>query len=342
MPITPRFVVEQSDDFVNITIHVPHIRISSSEFHVEGKDFTFYCKPYFLKLTLPHEIFDDDDTCKAVHDPGEDKGVIRVTIPKREPGLRFPDLDLQTQLLQLRRDKDQVTHAFPSIEVLAEEEHGTEEEQQEEKEREEQRSVPLPTPSPFFSASRQNFYGFNSKYTQVLQNLREETAEMTSLPDPESMSLASRQLLRLQSETADFDPDRYLGDLLGGEEDYLYQAGAGPGAQRWQWEQHWELWKTAKEQEGQGLGQGQAGGASSRPDPSPGPGAGASGSREEVFALSGGFSEQEAACMRGLPNKQYLIARQSTEERLLLLGLADILFAYCYDHRLTQGEPTVR
>jgi hypothetical protein len=30
------------------------------------------------------------------------------------------------------------------------------------------------------------------------------------------------------------------------------------------------------------------------------------------------------------------------EERLLMLGLADILFAYCYDHRVTQGESTVR
>lgn len=30
-----------------------------------------------------------------------------------------------------------------------------------------------------------------------------------------------------------------------------------------------------------------------------------------------------------------------TEERRALLGLADILFAYAYDHRTTQGEPTV-
>lgn len=320
MPITPRFSIDQSDDFINITIHVPHIRVSSSELHVEGKDFTFYCKPYFLKLTLPHEIYDDDDTCKAVYDPDDDKGVIRVCIPKREPGLRFPDLDLHTQLLQLRRDKDQAAHAFPSIEVLGEESsQGGEQEDQQELER-----SSAPASCPFFSATRQNFYGFNSKYTQVLQNLREETAEMTSLPDPESMTLASRQALRLQSETADFDVTRYLGDLMGGEEDYLYQAGMGDG-QTWQWEKHWALWKAAKEggggEEGKQEGDGDM--------------------REEVFRRSGGFSQEETDTMRGLPNKQYLIAKGSSEERLLLLGLADILFAYCYDHRLTQGEPTV-
>jgi protein SHQ1 len=321
MPITPRFEVDQTDDFIKICIHVPHIRVSSSEFHVEGKDFTFHCKPYFLKLSLPHEIFDDDDTCKAVYDPDEDRGVIRVTIPKKESGLHFPGLDLQTQLLQLRLAKDQKAHAFPSIEVLGEEQYAAGEEGG----KDEDDDKLSPSFCPLLSTTPQNFYGFNSQYTQVLTNLREETAEMTSLHDPEHMSLASRQQLRRRSEEADFDADRYLGDLQGGEEDFLYVAALDLPAH---WDRHWALWKAAKE------GSSASSGAEEEQHQD-------AVMREEVFGRSGGFSQEERDTMIALPRRQYLVARQSPEERVLLLGLADILFAYCYDHRITQGDPTV-
>ncbi|CAM9946918.1 unnamed protein product, partial [Ectocarpus sp. 8 AP-2014] len=42
-----------------------------------------------------------------------------------------------------------------------------------------------------------------------------------------------------------------------------------------------------------------------------------------------------------LPNREYLIEAGSAEERRVLLGLADILFAYAYDHRTTTGDATV-
>ncbi|CAN0602372.1 unnamed protein product, partial [Ectocarpus sp. 12 AP-2014] len=44
---------------------------------------------------------------------------------------------------------------------------------------------------------------------------------------------------------------------------------------------------------------------------------------------------------RRLPNREYLIEAGSAEERRVLLGLADILFAYAYDHRTTTGDATV-
>ncbi|CAN0340447.1 unnamed protein product, partial [Ectocarpus sp. 13 AM-2016] len=44
---------------------------------------------------------------------------------------------------------------------------------------------------------------------------------------------------------------------------------------------------------------------------------------------------------RRLPNREYLIEAGSSEERRVLLGLADILFAYAYDHRTTTGDATV-
>jgi protein SHQ1 len=346
MPITPRFDVQQSASHVLLRIRVPHIRVSGAELHASGRDLTFHCRPFFLKLTLPHEVLDPSEEEQeqeqdqgeeqkgersgAVYDPDDEGGVITVRVRKRQPGLHFPGLDLQTRLLQLRKDKDRKEHVFPSIEVLGEQrtpqENGDEENDDEEEEGESEGSSSC---APSLLAKNQNYYGFNSKYTQILTNLREETAEMTSLPDPENMTLASRQQLRQQSEEAAFCPDRYLGDLLGGEEDYIYQQAVGYTAQ---WEKQWALWKAAKE--------------GSLP-PAPGTSdeaiAEADGiMRVEVFDNSGGFSEEEKDTMRSLPNKEYLIAKQSVEERLLMLGLADILFAYCYDHRVTQGESTVR
>lgn len=44
---------------------------------------------------------------------------------------------------------------------------------------------------------------------------------------------------------------------------------------------------------------------------------------------------------RRLPNREYLIEPGGPEERRVLLGLADILFAYAYDHRTTTGDPSV-
>lgn len=44
---------------------------------------------------------------------------------------------------------------------------------------------------------------------------------------------------------------------------------------------------------------------------------------------------------RRLPNRDYLIPEGSSDERRVLLGLADVLFAYAYDHRTTGGDATV-
>ena len=323
MPLTPRFTLQQSEDFVEIVIRVPHIRVTNSEFHIDGKDFTFYCKPYFLKLTLPHEIYDDDDTCKAVYNPDEDKGVIRVTIPKKEPGLHFPDLDLQTHLLQMRVEKDQKEHVFPSIEIVGEETFANEDEDGDEKDSDKKEEIS----DIAISTSSKCYYGFNSKYTRVLHNLGEEIAEMTNLGDPDNITLADRQLLRRQSEEADFNADRYLGDLHCGEEDYLYKAAMSHSTQ---WDQQWIMWKDAKKTQPKF----EEGDESNLLDND-------AAIRIDVFQRSGGFSEVENDTMRTLPNKKYLIPRQSREERLLMLGLVDILFAYCYDHRLTEGDPTV-
>lgn len=51
------------------------------------------------------------------------------------------------------------------------------------------------------------------------------------------------------------------------------------------------------------------------------------------------FTEDEKEKMRNLPRREYLL--NSRVRRTLLLGLADILYAYAYDVRITEGEHCV-
>ncbi|XP_060565099.1 protein SHQ1 homolog [Ruditapes philippinarum] len=65
---------------------------------------------------------------------------------------------------------------------------------------------------------------------------------------------------------------------------------------------------------------------------------------EEVDLVRGGtpvemaveLTEDEKEVMRKLPRKEYIL--DSTEETGVYLGLVDILYAYCYNHRTTEGE----
>lgn len=70
MVATPRFHVTQDAAWVFVHVHVPFVRVSEMEFYVDGLDFTFYCKPYLLKLHFPHEVV-DDELAKAVYDPNK-------------------------------------------------------------------------------------------------------------------------------------------------------------------------------------------------------------------------------------------------------------------------------
>lgn len=49
------------------------------------------------------------------------------------------------------------------------------------------------------------------------------------------------------------------------------------------------------------------------------------------------FTSQEDTTMRGLPNKEYLVSN----EKAVYLGLVDLMFAYSYNYRITEGEDNV-
>ena len=98
MPVTPQFTTSQDDEFVLIEIHVPYVRVSDMDFSVDGTSFSFYCKPYNLKLNLPYNVV-EDERAKATYDMNKNNGTIVCYLPKEIPKQHFPDLDLITKLL---------------------------------------------------------------------------------------------------------------------------------------------------------------------------------------------------------------------------------------------------
>lgn len=51
MPILPNFSLSQDEDFVMVTIRVPHVRVSKAELIVEGRC-VFVCVCYVVEVKL--------------------------------------------------------------------------------------------------------------------------------------------------------------------------------------------------------------------------------------------------------------------------------------------------
>ena len=356
--ITPKFTISQNDEFVIITVKMPYIRMSALEIIAEDCNFSLYCKPYLLKLTFACQFKEEDEECKATYDPFSDNGTLIAYLPKLNHGEHFPDLDLTTSLLQLNKKKSTVAagaEKVNSIEVLSSEDFAMEENDEED--------AASSLPSPFLASGLTAVtYGFNNMYSRVFTDLRDEMLDMTEIKHPDQIRPHYRSVLRVSAENQQFDPARYLGDQLDGEMDPIY-AEAMPF--RPFYSEQWETWKSAKKlpvpevlsphtpaaaSELNGTGEPEPESPTTEGQETAPPGEVSTLSnpsrsqdpRDVAFDTVGGFSDAEKDTLATkLPNKEYLIAAGSREQECALLGLVDILFAFCYDHRITLGEGNV-
>ncbi|CAH0514735.1 unnamed protein product [Peronospora belbahrii] len=262
MVATPKFHVRQDQAWIFVHVHVPFVRVLETEFHVDGMDFSFFCKPYLLKLHFPHEVLDNDLT-KAVYDPNKDNGMIVVHLPKKEPGQVFPDLDMLTKLLQPREyplDRLGLSKA-PLIEVLtppSEESSGCIQDKSEELYCcNDKDVVPLTDhvqtdssllglevteSAPKFGSMKFDTekkkasefmgvrvtdltpsYGFNNAYSDFFRVWHGEVSEIVSLPDPEHIQPEQRRILREAAEEQQFDIERYLMDFANQGDDMYFK-----------------------------------------------------------------------------------------------------------------------
>ncbi|KAK1944887.1 Protein SHQ1 [Phytophthora citrophthora] len=386
MVATPKFHVTQDAAWVFVHVHVPFVRVSEMEFYVDGVDFTFYCKPYLLKLHFPHAVV-DDELAKAVYDPNKDNGTIVVHLPKKEPGQDFPDLDMLTKLLQPQRPpvdmKNDNKRKTPLIEVLesSTEPIGT---FQEENDRlnalidgnpmSSECNVPpaqvqtdssllgLETPATMenvgsikLDGGREGTaksigvrvtelaptYGFNNAYSDFFRVWHGEVTEILSLPDPEHIQPEQRRILREAAEEQMFDVERYLMDFANQGDDMYYDLAMA-------YEPFWRKYPVLSATQiapevkkeatplivevesdinrvGEKINHLSLEGIA-QPTPAP---------------PSVAFTDAEQELLLRLPRKEFLIPEGSSEEKLVIGGLVDILIGFAYEQLTTQGDSGV-
>ncbi|XP_078065571.1 protein SHQ1 homolog isoform X2 [Mustelus asterias] len=295
--ITPAFELSQEPNFLTIVIHVPYAKVNEVDLYIDGVDFKFYAKPYFLRLTLPGRIVEDGRE-KASYDA--DAGVFTIKVPKETPDEYFEGLNMLTVLLAPKGSRS----AKPLLEEIGSSINTEEEEDLKEFDWEIEQSPFVELEGNVLNSSC--FYGFGNLRSGVFKRLQHELSDVIDLKEPDSTTMVERRQKRLAAEEAKFDSDHYLADLF--EDDAIQHLV--------KYEPWWTDTQKRKEE---------AKKTRSEQDLT-----------ETQFVK---FSEDEKQQLRNFTNKSYLLDRKTYPS--VYLGLLDIILAYAYDIRSTEGEANI-
>ncbi|XP_030584436.1 protein SHQ1 homolog isoform X2 [Archocentrus centrarchus] len=289
--ITPAFELSQEPDYLILSIRVPYTRTSEFDLYVDGTDFKFYAKPYFLRLTLPGRIVEDGRE-KAKFDI--DKGLFTLWVPKETPGEHFEGLQMLTSLLAPKGSHS----AKPLVEDVSPEcsQRAGDNEDEDEEDFDWQVEQEIFTEKSEEELRALQKYGFGNQRSGVFARLQEELSAVIDIKNPEGTSAAERRQARLEAEASAFSSDHYLADLF--EDDEI------KGLLKFRpW---WTKLSPSTEQEGE----------SAVP-----------------------FTDDEKEQLRKFANRSYLLDKTSRHQAWL--SLVDILLAYTYEVRSTEGEHNV-
>uniref|UniRef100_A0A7N6BVG6 Protein SHQ1 homolog n=1 Tax=Anabas testudineus TaxID=64144 RepID=A0A7N6BVG6_ANATE len=206
--ITPAFDLSQDSDYLILSIRVPYTRTSEFDLYIDGTDFKFYAKPYFLRLTLPGRIVEDGRE-KATFDI--DKGLFTLRVPKETAGEHFEGLQMLTSLLAPKGSRS----AKPLVEDLTagcSQGVGDDEEEDEEFDWHVEQEVYKENSEEELRTLHK--YGFGNQRSGVFARLQEELSDVIDVKNPEGTTAAERRQARLEAEVSAFSPDHYLADLF--------------------------------------------------------------------------------------------------------------------------------
>ncbi|XP_045848306.1 protein SHQ1 homolog [Meles meles] len=230
-----------------------------------------------------------------------DKGIFTIRLPKETPGQHFEGLNMLTALLAPRKSRT----AKPLVEEIGASEvsEGGVEDEDEEFDWEIEQS-------PYEEASEsalnpQYRYGFGNLRSGVFQRLQDELSDVIDIKDPDFTPAAERRQKRLAAELAKFDPDHYLADFF--EDEAVEQV-----------LKYNPWWTDIYSEMMASLGKSQ---------------------EQENHAALVSFSEEEKYQLRKFVNKSYLLDKRAHHQ--VYYSLIDILLAYCYETRVTEGEKNV-
>ncbi|CAO2606032.1 Protein SHQ1 homolog [Lemmus lemmus] len=230
-----------------------------------------------------------------------DKGIFTIRLPKETPGQHFEGLNMLTALLAPRKSRS----AKPLVEEIGS--SGVSEEGADDDESDFDWEIEQ-TPYeevPESALQSQCHYGFGNLRAGVVQRLQDELSEVIDIKDPDFTPMSERRQKRLAAELAKFDPDHYLADFF--EDEAVEQI-----------LKYNPWWNDAHAKMMASLGKSQEQG-------------------DDAALVS--FSDEEKYQLRKFVNKSYLLDK--TAHRQVYYSLLDILLAYCYEVRVTEGEHNV-
>lgn len=207
--ITPRFTLSQTDDFVIAHIDAPYVKFSEGEMYMEGNEFSFFCKPYHLKLYFSSEVIEDGSET-ASYDV--DTGKFEVKIPKTEKGTVFKDLDMLTKIMTPLKSEQHVK-ASALIEVLDNSDKSADFPDYEEDDIDWSVEQTMPSVDITLHTGSPR-YGFNHQYSDVFTARTEDIHELLDIEEPDSTHVQERAKLQPVREQSDFNVEHYLADLV--------------------------------------------------------------------------------------------------------------------------------
>jgi len=205
-----------------------------------GNEFYFHCAPYYLHLIFPEgcSVIDHEDSekeMKAKYDPNDRNGTLVISIWKEMPNKHFPDLDLVTKLLQKKQSNEEKgdnenneqgrRRSIPTIQEISSQ--NFDDPQIKNVESLSENSLLEINPTADMLNIVRPKYGFANRFQNVFAKF--EQVEFLEIPHPDNIDEKDRMRLRRQVEVAKFDPERYLSDNIpphlseDEEEDYMLQ-----------------------------------------------------------------------------------------------------------------------
>lgn len=342
--ITPRFDLEQDDEFVLVRITLPHAKLEEGEFDIDGCQFKFHLKPYFLRqdrrplgraapplrarapaadraagptrvcraarrLTFRHALVEDGRE-RASYD--WESRVLTVHLPKAERGLHFGGLQTLAELLAPPKrarlpPKIEVLSSTPAAGADAPAADGADGGGGggDGSEWEAEQSAEAAAGLDALVGARAG-YGFNRAYSRVFAHVPPSEAGM-QCPSPDLPGAPGEALLasmRLAHESAAYDDGHYAADLLDEEE----EVGGLLAHRPW--------WVAARQH---------------------GAAAGSAGPAEEAPAAPPRLGAEEEEQLRALRPREHLLD-EAEAAGPVSAALVDLLYAVCYDERATLGE----
>lgn len=230
-----------------------------------------------------------------------DKGIFTIRLPKETPGQHFEGLNMLTALLAPRKSRT-AKLLVEEIGVSEVSEEGVEDDDEEFDWEIEQSPYEEVPESALNPECR---YGFGNLRSGVFQRLQDELSEVIDIKDPDFTPAAERRQKRLAAELAKFDPDHYLADFF--EDEAVKQV---LEYIPWWTDLYSKIMPSSKRNQ-----------------------------EPEDFTALVFFSEEEKYQLRNFVNKSYLLDKRA--HRQVYYSLIDILLAYCYETRVTEGEKNV-